>query len=204
MKKSLMVLAATMVLAAIVVVSAEPAPQKPTSAREFSADMKMTAPRGPSGSGKIYVSGNKLRMEMNSGGQQMVTIFDGQANAGWMLMPEQRMYMEMRQQSEMAQLAKQAPSDNPCDSIPNATCRRVGEEVVNGRNTVKWEIAMDQGGRKSTITQWFDASLGFVIRQQTSEGMTLDITNVKPGAQPENLFILPSGYQKISVPGMPR
>ena len=200
MKKGNVVLLIGLLFAGAVIAMAQTAP----AARQFSADMKMTVPRGPgSGAGKIYVSGGKMRMEMNSGGQQMVMIFDGPANTGWMLMPEQKMYMEMRQQPDMAQLARQAPSDNPCDGLANATCRKIGEETVNGRNTVKWEITMNQG-RKSTITQWFDPSLGFVVKQQTSEGMTFDLTNIKPGAQAANLFTLPSDYQKLSVPGMPR
>ena len=190
---------------------AKPTPQQSGSAatgqgamREFSADVKTSMAEGPSSAGKIYVGPGKLRMEMTSGGQQSVTIFDSQAQTGWVLMPQQKMYMELKQQNELAQLAKQAPSGNPCDNIPGSTCRQAGEENVNGRNTVKWEIAMNQGGRQSTITQWFDPSIGFVVRQQTSDGMAFDVTNIQPGSQPASLFELPPDYKKLSVPGVPR
>jgi outer membrane lipoprotein-sorting protein len=169
--------------------------------KEFSADVKTTMPGGQTSNGKIYVGAGKMRMEMNAAGQQSVTIFDSQAKTGWVLMPQQKMYMEMKQQNELAQVANQSAGDDPCANLPNSTCRRAGEENVNGRNTVKWEIAMNQGGQQSTITQWFDPSIGFVVRQQTSEGMTMDVTNIQTGAQPASLFELPAGYKKLSVPG---
>jgi|SRR5688572_21564795 len=176
----------------------------PAATREFSADVKTAMAQGPSSSGKIYVGPGKLRMEMTAAGQQSVTIFDSQARTGWVLMPQQKMYMEMKQQDALSQIANESAGDNPCANIPNSTCRRGGEENVNGRDTVKWEIAMNEGGQQSTITQWFDPSLGFVVRQQTSEGMTMDVTNIQPGPQPASLFELPPDYKKLSVPGMPR
>ena len=58
-------------------------------AEEFSADMINTIGKVTTQS-KLYVSGNKIRMDMKEG----VMIIRSDKNISWMLMPSDKMYME--------------------------------------------------------------------------------------------------------------
>ncbi|MCG2774485.1 MAG: DUF4412 domain-containing protein, partial [Desulfobacterales bacterium] len=66
----------------------------PSHAAEFSADMIQKSPMGNS-EGKVFVKGENLRHEINMGGQNQIMIFQKDKGVVWILMPEQRMYMEM-------------------------------------------------------------------------------------------------------------
>ena len=101
---------------------------------EFSADMIQSGPQGSS-EGKMFVGDNRMRMEMEQGGQKIVQIIDQQRQVQWILYPEQRSYMEQKAPAQASPAAKPAGSD-PCAGIPGASCRQLGSETINGREAV--------------------------------------------------------------------
>src|SRR5512133_2993287 len=65
------------------------------SVSEFSADLQMkSAETRETMKGKMFFAGKKTRMDMNAQGHQSSIITDMQAKKNYIVMPEQRMYME--------------------------------------------------------------------------------------------------------------
>ena len=78
------------------------------------------------------------------------------------------------------------------------SCKKLGSERLNGRNTQKWEITSTRGGKGYL---WVDPRLAFVIRMQDQEGLT-ELRNIEEGPQPPNLFELPAGYRRMETAGV--
>src|SRR4030043_1124922 len=66
----------------------------PSWAAEFSADM-IQKMQGQTQTGKVFIKGKKMRMEMNAPGNKMVHIMLPEENKTIILMTKEKMYMEM-------------------------------------------------------------------------------------------------------------
>lgn len=173
----------------------------------FSADIAMKSKNGEQMTGKYYVGTNKMRMDMNTHGQSVSNIIDPSTKTSYMLMHQQKMYMEIHAgQNPMMQRGPKMPDlksydpTNPCASDPNVTCKNEGSDTVNGRSTDKWVFTDKKNGEVTTA--WVDKKLHFPIRTTTSEGTQMDLTNVEEGAPPASTFEVPSGYRKLDMGGM--
>jgi outer membrane lipoprotein-sorting protein len=171
---------------------------------QFSADISSKMHGGESTQGKMYFGGSKIRMDMNAGGHDMQIITDPAKQTSYMIMPQQKMYMEMNTAGMAGRgrtpEVKPVDPQNPCANQPGTTCKKVGAETVNGRSCDKWELT-GQHGKK---TLWIDQKLHFPIRTVSDDSTTLEMTNIKEGTQPASLFQVPAGYQKMDMGGMMR
>jgi hypothetical protein len=228
---------------------------------EFSADLVQKGSNVPASTGKLYVGEERSRMEMSQGGQEIVRITDRKRHLEWILFPKQHKYMEHPIPAGPAQHGPASPAaaaEDPCAGVSGVTCKKLGEETLDGRAAVKWEMeATHQGktmkstqwidkargvplrqeypngqtvemkyvgmdnvdGRKAEkwemVTkapnqppmrsfQWYDPQLKMVIRQEFPGGFTSELTNIRVGKQPEHLFTMPAGYERVAAPqGMP-
>ncbi len=222
---------------------------------QFSADLQQTGPRGTHTQGKLFVGENRVRMEMNHQGQQIVRITDENRGVEWVLFPAQRKYMERKLPARA-----QRDGENPCAGAPQMRCRKLGETEIAGRPAVIWEIRAFRNGKEERIKQWIDKSRGpgFILRQELSngqqmervflgnetfagrpvekwrvdlktpdgrqmqsfewydpvletalkqeypQGMGMVLHNIHVGPQPDQLFSVPAGFERMSTPpGMP-
>jgi hypothetical protein len=178
---------------------------------EFSADMYNTengkdlVPQG-----KIYMAKDKLRMETHRGGPGGVLIVNLATQTSAVLMPQQKMYMEMPYgqgpQRQAFPFFRTGDVSNACGDWQKlatnrgTTCRKVGSETVNGRSTVKYEGMQADG---STTYVWLDPNLRFPVKWQNKNDAG-ELRNINVGSQPASLFEIPAGYQKMQMPmGMP-
>src|SRR6185437_5898290 len=123
----------------------------PAASQQFSAEMVSTGTQGGGHSSKIYVSGSKLRIDQGAHEGFMLT--DSKAGTTYVVIPQQRMYMEMGAMGGGRMMHVFIP-DNPNDACPEwlnlsksaghegagsavATCRRVGSDTVGGRSAIK-------------------------------------------------------------------
>jgi len=173
----------------------------------FSADFTSSLHNGEKMTGKYYFSAPNMRVDMTSMpghdqgpmGGNMSMIMDGATQTNYMLMHGAHMYMEFHgdRQNGMSpglrSLARMRAGADPCSGNPDWTCKKVGTETVNGRSCDKWEITDNKNSRKSTM--WADQKLHFPVRMQEADGTTMDMTNIKEGAQDASLFKVPAGYK---------
>jgi len=158
------------------------------SAFDFSADMISSGPEGTV-SGKIFSSKNKVRMEM--AGTIAITRMD--KNVAWMLMPSESMYIE--QPIDMRNVVATE------DKMPGEIERTfLGDEGIDGKNAKKYRIVYESGGNKETVLQWIDQETSIPVRTQAENGgWIVEYKNLNTGAQPDSLFEVPAGYNKMSM-----
>ena len=172
----------------------------------FSADMTMNPGKGAENvTGKVYFSLPKTRMDMTARGQNMSMITNSSTQTSYMVMHQQHMYMEMHANQNnpmtrnMPKIDGSFDPQNPCGKQADVTCKKAGTETVNGRVCDKW-VTTDKNGKTSTA--WVDQKLYFPIKVLSAEGATMELTNVKEGAQPASTFEVPAGYRKMDLGGM--
>ncbi len=161
---------------------------------EFSADMTMSDAKEKVSSGKIYIKGSqKIRQEITIDGETNITILRLDKKVSWTLLPEKQ-YMEIA-----------FPFD------PNQPNQEYGyEQSVLGTETVNgYECKVVQYTYKDkkygVLVQWVSDKLGFPVKTQTKDSKgkitsTIEYKNIKPAVQPDSLFEIPAGYQKLGMP----
>lgn len=168
-------------------------------AAEFSADMVYTAGGGQTVKGKIYVKGTRTRNEMQSGPEKTVNITDSEAKKVWVLIPDQKMYMEMQPTPEMA-----AVNQKKEELDQSADMKLLGTEKVEGYECEKILYTFKDKSM-GVMTQWVARELNYPIRilYEGQQGkMTVDYKNIKKGGVSDSMFSVPADYQKMSMPGM--
>ncbi|HXZ80401.1 MAG TPA: DUF4412 domain-containing protein [Terriglobales bacterium] len=174
--------------------------------KQFSADMSMKTPHGVQ-TGKIYVGDQKIRWDMNTQGHQGEMITDAAAKTAYMIMPQQKMYIEYNMRDAQRQGAidwsqmKHFDPNNPCATSEDYTCKKVGSESVNGRSCDKWLFTSKTEPSKTT-TAWIDQKLHFPVRSETSNGVEWNLANIQEGSQDASLFQVPAGYRKFDMGAM--
>jgi len=161
---------------------------------------------------KIYVTKNKLRVESTGrNGQAAAILIDFATQTTDMLMTAQNMYMEFPAGKGPGAQRFNAffrPTDveNACGewqklaTNQGGECHKVGNETVNGRNTVKYEGKSVNG---DTSAVWLDPKIAFPVKWEGKNGGG-ELQNIQVGSLSSSLFEVPAGYRKMEMPaGMP-
>jgi len=75
------------------------------------------------------------------------------------------------------------------------------QEKLNGRSTEKWQLTVTKSdGQSRQSLQWFDPALKISTREELPGGYVRELRNIKVAKQPEHLFTIPAGYQRMEVP----
>jgi hypothetical protein len=163
------------------------------SAIDFSSDMVATS-SGQKHTSKIYMQGKKFRME--SPEQPGYNIMRTDKNVMWMVMPDQKAYMEM----------KLDPSKQPKteEKVTGEVSRKlIGTETIDGRTTDKYEITYKDRENTTKMYQWMARDIKFPVKSAAIDGSWIvEYRNIKMGTQPDGLFEVPAGYEKMGMPGM--
>jgi hypothetical protein len=163
-------------------------------AAEFSASM-ITKAGGMEIPGKVYVKGDKMRNEIQAQGQTIINIMRPDKKVVWIIMPQQKAYMEMpitqeTQQKMMTLTEKQ-----------KAKMKKVGTETIEGYTCDKYETTMDHQGKSTTMYTWIATDLGMPIKVVSQDGsFSTEFKDIKPGEMADSLFEAPQGYQKMKMP----
>jgi hypothetical protein len=183
-------------------------------AQDFSADFVSTRTGGVENGGKLYVSNDKVRFESSrqaAQGGKPVIILDLSKHLTTMLLPSRHMFVTYPQGlgvsvpvwrlsdpanacAEWEAYAKQMKMESKVKS-----CRKSGNETLDGRSAVKYEITSTD---EAVSHVWVDPKLHTMLKHQSPSG-DVELKNIKQGSQPAALFEIPAGYQKMAGPGMP-
>jgi hypothetical protein len=163
-------------------------------ALEFSAD-QITKSDGDTITSKIYMKDKKFRVETSSQPGYSITRQD--KNTMWIVMPEQRSYMEMTFNPTL----KPKVDEKFTDEISR---KLIGSENVNGHPSDKYEITYKEKNEVQRVYQWMAKDINFPIKTAAIDGSwSSEFKNIKIEKQPDDLFEVPSGFQKMSMPSMP-
>ena len=178
--------------------------------QDFSAELVNNSEKTPSTPSKIYASKDKLRLEgQGQNGRSATLIINFAAQTTDILVPERKMYIESplghgpgAQRS--FNFFRAADAENACDewlkmaTKPGGSCHKSGNEVVNGRSTVKYQ-GTSADGEVSYV--WIDPKLRFPVKWQ-GKNSGGELRNIQEGAQPTSLFVVPDDYQKMDLGSM--
>lgn len=161
---------------------------------EFSADMTISDAKGQVSSGKFFCKGfQKIRQEFTAEGETNITILRLDKKVSWTLLPEKQ-YLEIA-----------FPFD------PNQPNQELGyEQSVLGTETVNGYVCKVvqytyKDKKNGILVQWISDKLGFAVKTQSKDSKgkitgTVEYKNIKQGPQPDSLFEIPTGYQKMGIP----
>lgn len=161
-------------------------------AAEFTAKMVLKD-GGKTMPGKIYVKGDKLRQEFTDEHGQSVTIVRKDRKVVWVVMPQDRIYVEMPLKKELPGQFLQFP-EKPLKK------QRVSSETVNGYPTERFQVIVS-GGSLGPVVQnfWMCDKLGMPLKMECKEkSLSVEYKDIKEGAIADKLFELPLGFQKVT------
>jgi len=158
-------------------------------ALDYSADV-VSAGKGQSVTGKIYVSQDKIRMD--AAGTTSITRMD--KKVAWIVMPGQKMYME--------QPINPVSVAGASEKMPGELDRKlVGPDTVDGKAVDKYRIRYASNGVEAVVLQWIDPKTNIPLKTAAEDGSwSMEYKNLAIEAQPGDLFEVPHGYQKFEMP----
>lgn len=161
-------------------------------AAEFSADV-VNKVQGKTFYAKIYMKANKIRLENQ--GQQNYSIVRMDKNLVWLIFPKDKAYMEMISYETQA----------PATLLKGEIGRKfLGTETINGLETKKYEVTIKEEEKTIKAWQWISTALNYAIKISAIDGSwSSEYKNLKMESQPDSLFELPAGFQKMEVPLFP-
>jgi len=167
---------------------------------EYSADSSMETEQSTMNSHINYAPG-KGRQEMDMHGKKQIVITRQDKKVAWMLMPEQKMYMESPMNS-----SDSAQSGDLSNAKVEST--EVGSETVNGIATKKYKVIVTTDKGKMGGFIWKTAD-GIAVKADliamakgSKMRMKTELTNLKVGHQDPKLFEIPSGYAPMNMGAM--
>jgi hypothetical protein len=151
---------------------------------------------GRANKAKLYMKADKMRMESDAAAGSY-TIVRRDLKKMWMVMPSTKSYMEMAEAKEDVPV--------PEEKVKGEVGRKVvGSETVDGHPCTKYEVTAKIGEKTVTSYQWWATDINFPIKAAALDGSwNVEYRDIKIGSQPDSLFELPAGYQKMSMPTMP-
>lgn len=147
-----------------------------TAAGAFSATAVQSMPDGSIQTGKIMKSGQNMRLEMEVNGQRSIQIMRGAEGVAYLIDPGQQIYAEIRDPS-IAEAVDGAPTPCPASEQMQAaqlSCEHVGEGLISGITTQKWELRNPQD-TNPTIIEW-DTGRRRALAQTWPDGTSLVLT----------------------------
>jgi hypothetical protein len=145
--------------------------------------------------GKVFATPGSQRHEQSIGGIPQVVILHGSDAKGWLVLPQLASYVEFNFAPAAFELAQ-----------PGLLSQPLGEETIDGHRTVKYRA--EHTARDGTMVDgyiWLTRE-GIPMRL---DGMVtparggkptpvrLELSHVREGAQPANLFALPKNLNKL-------
>ena len=163
---------------------------------EYSADSYFESAEGVQ-EGSVYHAPGKERREYVQDGEKMIMIMRHDKKVIWMLMPEDKTYMEMK-------MTKEGRKDDL--SGYKMETSTVGPEKVNGVQTTKSKMIMTGpkgdklGGfgwrSKEGIVVKLDA---IAVDKNSKERFKVELNNLKVGKQNPALFEVPADFTKMDM-----
>ena len=133
--------------------------------QEFSAEAVIIIPGQPMTKSMLYVSNTAVRTETKTKYGVSIDIARPYKGLSYKLNPEFKQYIQYT-------TTKDAPSKstNPCVSLPLSTCELVGEELIDGNRTQKWQVISVQSGKNIRTMHWIDVKRKLAIREFFQDG----------------------------------
>ncbi len=130
---------------------------------------------------RMFWLNENVRFEYVEDGVSMVQIFDNRNNKVIWLDSENKYYLkrEMPGNKKVIAGSRVKTSNDPCEQFIGAECVFLKKTEMNGRESEKWLITLNNNGNDFHIFQWLDSKYKSVLRQENSDGTGLSVVIVE-------------------------
>lgn len=184
----------------------------PTAQADWQGNLKVdadgmdaAAKKAGAGAGKIFSSKEKIRVEMEAMGQSVVILGDVKGKGGSMLMPAQKLVMDLPPAMAEKKMLT-CSSDDIEGCLKQKKYKKTGSEKIDGHPCDIWEGEEANAEHKIKQKIWRPTDLKevFMVKSVTTteEGKTITTTikDVKIGKLDASLFKVPAGFNKMKMP----
>jgi hypothetical protein len=156
-------------------------------AADFSAEVLNTY-QGQTTRAKIFVQADKIRME--TPGTEEYTILRSDKSVIWIVIPEEKTYIEVRSPRERG----------PERKMKGEVSREfLSSETVSGLATKKYEVRYLDKDTLHKAHQWIATDLNYPIKISALDGSwSTEYRNIQVGPQASSLFEIPEGFDRVS------
>jgi hypothetical protein len=179
-------------------------------AQDFSADSVIRDSSGGILRGRVYRASNLFRVDAvsptASAADAPFVIVDVASEVSYVIDNQQKIIVVSHGRAALDRLSIAVPaSRDVCahhgqSGSQDVSCRPLGEDTLNGRPAVKWELSETSNGQTATQYVWVDPKLGAAIRIDAGRA-THELQNIQEAPQPARLFAIPADYRRIDVGG---
>lgn len=143
---------------------------------EFSADAVQQVPARPEYKARMYVSKSAVRTESVLNSVPVVEIVNTKEMTRMMLVPKEKIYLIQQGNKQSSWQVNKPDSKNPCKGLPDTTCKMLGKEKINNRQTEKWEFSITRNGQKYRSLHWIDAERRMPVREFFPDGTVTELS----------------------------
>lgn len=159
----------------------------------FRADATITDPEGKAMPVVMIRSGDKMRIELQSGAEQQIIIVNPEINQSIIIAQHggQRMAMTVAS-SDIPNAADEWQSELASSATRTGVCSGAGESGA------EWTANDQEGGPKTACV----TDDGIILKATENGVTTWETTRVQRGAQAAELFLVPEGVQVMDLGSM--
>jgi hypothetical protein len=142
---------------------------------------------------RLFVSEDKIRLEVGES-KRTVVLLNAAEQTAYALFPAKKEYEPLA--GGLSEYFRVHDAENACSDWQNSSaqkidCEKVGHEIVDGRQTVKYRNKGESDVSISAV--WIDLKVKFVIKWEGA-GTGVELRNIREAKQPAELFTLPADY----------
>ena len=164
----------------------------PSYAQEFSAEQTVVT-QTTQEVGTLFHRPDRWRLEVKGEKHTDISIFRLDKKVVWILLPKEKEYMEASLTEEDVPLPARIAGE-----VDRAV---MGREEVEGFLCDKLVVRYSKGDEIGEMVFWVSSQLGVPLRSEAPDlGWKAELKNIKLGAQPDELFEIPPGYEMFNPP----
>ena len=137
-------------------------------------------------------------MDQEEDGQEVVVLVDQEAGMTYVLLPAEKIYMEMSSDDMQSLMNDPFQAAKFTETIGEKS--KIGSEKLSGYASDVYAIKRDGD---VIMKLWVSEKLGFPLKIVIpgEGGRTMELRDIKEGKPKEELFVMPTGYTKVTDPG---
>ncbi|MTI80490.1 MAG: DUF4412 domain-containing protein [Firmicutes bacterium] len=147
--------------------------------------------------GRVWVKGEKTKMEFNAEGMNAIMYVDMSEQVAYNYLPSEQMAMKTDFSQAKSQI-KGSPLEYSKEYSSNNKYEKIGTEQVNGYTCEG--IVLDENGEPVTV--WVSKDYGIPVKVESiidGKKATIDFSDIKVGDIPDSDFELPPGVEVMDM-----
>ena len=143
---------------------------------EFSADAVQKAPARPEYHARMYVSKHAVRTDSELNNTPVIEIVNSKQQTRLLLVPKEKVYVQQKSNKPTKQaVANESAPKKPCKGLTDTTCKMLGKEKINNRQTEKWEFVINRNGQNYRSLHWIDEERRMPVREFFPDGTVTEL-----------------------------